>query len=385
MQSPPIVIPVILLKHAKWDRIKEQINKEHRVDIEKYTQSLIRDYESTGRYNLWGLARDFKERFYPDAHPGYHKAIMSLLSELANIEWPRQQRKQPAPPEKMVAHQWERAKLAVALLQRVIARSQLKQAERRYNKGDRVVVEPTAPALQATYPAANWLTQQTTVTLKEPAVSGTLDVVDVEAEGQTDPSIYGFNIVKKVAQAQYKVGDIVWTKLYRGGGHGNVDIAGRITSIESGGVALDFGGVSRPGVHSLDSITGMAKGVNPGETKKVTAGIVASVTLPQKRGDVSATPPMEQVMLGIGWGPPDIPDYDAMETDPVYHLFGELEDPQYGEGTEITKAQALAILAAPTFEALKKVVVPIRGEMDFGRSLADSGDAGSDEEGEELV
>jgi hypothetical protein len=64
-----------------------------------------------------------------------------------------------------------------------------------YSKGTYVYVKPTASGVKDSYPAANWINNETKVKLLDDAVQGTLDVSDVELEDGTEESIYGFNIV----------------------------------------------------------------------------------------------------------------------------------------------------------------------------------------------
>jgi hypothetical protein len=66
-----------------------------------------------------------------------------------------------------------------------------------YRKGEIIKVVPTPPALKKSYPCADWITECTFVVLREPAVSGTLDVFDVEPLTGGDYSIYGFNILEE--------------------------------------------------------------------------------------------------------------------------------------------------------------------------------------------
>jgi hypothetical protein len=63
-----------------------------------------------------------------------------------------------------------------------------------FEKGVFVEVAPTAPVNKESYPAANWIKEVQTVKLLEPARKGTLDVTDVEVDGEVE-SIYGFNIL----------------------------------------------------------------------------------------------------------------------------------------------------------------------------------------------
>jgi hypothetical protein len=66
-----------------------------------------------------------------------------------------------------------------------------------YQPGTRVKIKPTASGLKRSYPAANWITQTTTiVTLKDYAPnSQTLDVLDVTLADGREESIYDFNII----------------------------------------------------------------------------------------------------------------------------------------------------------------------------------------------
>jgi hypothetical protein len=62
-----------------------------------------------------------------------------------------------------------------------------------------VLVEPTAPGLRDSYPAANWLTGPQVVCLLETAPDcNSLDVVDVVTSSETENSVYSFNIVRRV-------------------------------------------------------------------------------------------------------------------------------------------------------------------------------------------
>jgi hypothetical protein len=67
--------------------------------------------------------------------------------------------------------------------------------------GEQVWVKPTHERRRTEYPAANWLTERTLVTLKADAVPGSLDVVDVELVNGGKPgddySVYGFNVDEK--------------------------------------------------------------------------------------------------------------------------------------------------------------------------------------------
>lgn len=65
--------------------------------------------------------------------------------------------------------------------------------------GSYVFVEPTAPGLQASYPAAKWLKNKMKVRLIDDAPnSGTLDVLNVELPDGRQESIYDFNIVDEI-------------------------------------------------------------------------------------------------------------------------------------------------------------------------------------------
>jgi len=67
-----------------------------------------------------------------------------------------------------------------------------------FEPGTFVLVKPTASGLQASYPAAKWLTKEMVVKLLDYApFDGTLDVLDVELADGTEESVYDFNIVKK--------------------------------------------------------------------------------------------------------------------------------------------------------------------------------------------
>lgn len=63
-----------------------------------------------------------------------------------------------------------------------------------YREGQRVIVKPTSPGVRKSYPAANWLTKPTVVTLLEHSPKGTLDVIDVQLADGTEESVYSFNI-----------------------------------------------------------------------------------------------------------------------------------------------------------------------------------------------
>lgn len=74
-------------RRARFDNIKTVINKDHKVDVEKACQAVIREYEATGKFDLKGKAVEFRSKFYPESHPGYVAAVMSLMSEWIRKEY----------------------------------------------------------------------------------------------------------------------------------------------------------------------------------------------------------------------------------------------------------------------------------------------------------
>lgn len=71
-----------------------------------------------------------------------------------------------------------------------------------FKPGDKLVVKPVPPGLQKSYPASKWMTAQVEVEAIDEGASDGLDVYDVKTPGGEEESIYGFQVVKKVASSE---------------------------------------------------------------------------------------------------------------------------------------------------------------------------------------
>jgi len=85
--------------------------------------------------------------------------------------------------------------------------------------GTRVLVTPTGEGSKSSYPAANWITGPTKVTLLEDAPNeGTLDVLDVRLDDGREESIYDFNIESVVSESLKHEGYSEWVRAMVGVG-----------------------------------------------------------------------------------------------------------------------------------------------------------------------
>lgn len=73
-----------------------------------------------------------------------------------------------------------------------------------FKPGDKLVVKPVPPGLQKSYPASKWMTAQVEVEAIDEGASDGLDVYDVKTPDGEEESIYGFQVVKKVASSEDK-------------------------------------------------------------------------------------------------------------------------------------------------------------------------------------
>lgn len=67
-------------------------------------------------------------------------------------------------------------------------------------KGDRVSVVPIGTALSKSLPASKWLKKRTIVTMLDDGANHGLDVYDVLTPSGAEESVYGFQVVRKLAK-----------------------------------------------------------------------------------------------------------------------------------------------------------------------------------------